>query len=311
MDFSPETYAAAERFFAAQWQRGLIPGFLGKQNANGAFEFFVPSDPGRQYVRIWRGEHLSVTTCTNFRVPTEANLLVWMRRFNGELIVEMPDPSAARLVLGDNVGAGGIPTHVVPPDSDLVVAERIFPGLLRPSVKTDVPRIHIEDFEYDGGIYQSDPLGADDPDVSSFFPGTTDYYGIIGVYLDPLDESITAFAGENHAALADFTYTDRSSVPAGMYPIGAVLVQEGGTLTGANTFFDWRLHHARRGFLRTSELNIAATPTVSELDAGFGSAAGQQDGFAVLINDAGGGTNYWLVWAQGGNWIGVQGTVLT
>lgn len=311
MDFSPETYDAAERFFAQQWQRGLIPGYLGKPGADGTYEFFVSGNPGRQYVRIWRGDQMTITTCTNDRAPLEPNNLVWLRRFHGELVVERSDPSTARIIYGDNVGAAGVPNHVVPPSSDLVVAERILPGLLRASLKTDVPRIHIEDFEYDGGRYQSDPYGADDPDVSSYFPATTDYYGIVGVYLDPLDGSIVAFAGEDHAALADFTYTDRDNVPAGMYPVGAVLVQESGTITDANTFFDWRLHHARRGFLRTSSLNISATPTVSELDAEFGAASTQQDGFAVVIDDNAGGANYWLVWAQNSEWVGIQGTILT
>lgn len=247
MDFSPETYEAADRFFSQQWQRGLIPGYLGKPGADGTFEFFVAGNPGRQYVRIWRGDEVSVTTCTNDRAPLEPNNLVWLRRFHGELIVERSDPSTARTLWGDNVGAAGVPYYVTLHENDLVPGARLLDGLLRASVRTDVTRLHIESFEYDGGRYESDPAGATDPDVSGDYPVTTDEYGIIGVYLDPSDGSINTFAGEHHAALADFAYDDRDNVPDSMVPIGAVLVQEGDGISEANTFFDWRIHYSIKG----------------------------------------------------------------
>lgn len=240
MEFSQSTYEAADRYFAAQAQRGLIPGYLGKPTGNGDYDFFVAGNPGRQYVRIWRGESLAVTTCTNMRAPLEPTNLVWMRRFHGELMVEFSDPPSARGLYGDNVGAAGVPYYITVNENDLISSERLVMGLLRPSALGGT-FLHIEPFEYETGRYAPDPSGVDDPDVSADFPATTSEYGIIGVYLDPSDGSIVSFDGEHHLDLNDFTYTDRDNVPAGMYPIGAVLVQQGGDISRANSFFDWRL----------------------------------------------------------------------
>ncbi len=49
-------------------------------------------------------------------------------------------------------------------------------------------------------------------------------------------------------------------------------------------------------------------PTVAELDAEFPAAG---DGFAAYIDAGGSGTDFFHVWRQNGEWVGVTGTKLT
>ena len=107
--------------------------------------------------------------------------------------------------------------------------------------------VHVEPFEYDGGRWSGSP----DLDVGSYYPALPSMYGRIGVYFDPTDGALHAFAGETSFTPTVWSDTDRSLVPAGVYPVGEVTVLCGASITASNEFIDWRLHHAQAGYLLT------------------------------------------------------------
>lgn len=111
------------------------------------------------------------------------------------------------------------------------------PGRLGPSASGS-SFIRVEPFDHSGGSW----LGTPDLDVAAYFPTLPGQYGHIGVYLDPSDNTLHAFAGEQVFDKADFTGTDRAGVLTGMYPLGAVTVVTGGGISTVSEFIDWRLH---------------------------------------------------------------------
>ncbi len=64
-----------------------------------------------------------------------------------------------------------------------------------------------------------------------------------------------------------------------------------------------RLQHRRRGSLPISNDNVSNPPTDAQLDSAFGDAATLPNGFAALVNDAGGaGTGVWFVTVVNDAW---------
>lgn len=96
-----------------------IEGYLGRLEA-GTWTFFVPGEPGKQFVRIANGEVVTVHKCTNMVAPLEPNLRVWLVYRHGELIVSHADAPAARQLFGDNAAAAQQPTYVPPANSVLL-----------------------------------------------------------------------------------------------------------------------------------------------------------------------------------------------
>lgn len=60
-----------------------------------------------------------------------------------------------------------------------------------------------------------------------------------------------------------------------------------------------------------AEAAISATPTDAELDGIFGTPASLPIPFNAIVKDSGDASNQWVVWSDGTQWLGVQGTVLT
>lgn len=99
--------------------------------------------------------------------------------------------------------------------------------------------------------------------------------------------------------------------PAGSYAAGFWKIQSGMTdINNDSEYLDGR------SFISVpppthSTADVSNPPTDAELDAEFGTPATVGAGFRATIDDNGAGTNHYLVWSDGTNWIIHTGTIAT
>ncbi len=258
--FSQETHDAGRDWVIAQQFSQYIVGFLGKEDGAGGWTFFVPGYPGKVYCRVWQAGSITIHEVTNFVAPLEPNLRVWMRYFNGELMVEFADPVAARNLYGTNVGAAGVPTYVNVQNNDLVIGMRFLPG--RVGVTSPVSlSINVYDFDHSGGHWYGqtfDPISVtytqvNNFDLTPYRPVSTGYVGWVAIALDPANNTLFATAGDTiygdndtNALIRAGTPTPYDiTLPANAYPLGAVALASNTTAINASTLFvDLRQHLA-------------------------------------------------------------------
>jgi hypothetical protein len=300
--FSDNTYAAAGQFFnaheAAQW----VTGFLGKPTGGGAYTFFVPGKPGKQYLRVEQNEQVTIHEVTNMRVPLDPDVRVWARYRNGELSVEHADLATARARYGDNIGQAGVPTYIANPNTSPLVLSQALDGKVVPS-QNGGTKIFAYAFDYNGGTFPTPGEEEDQEyDLSSEISGiSSDMQVMALIGVDTATNELSVTLGDEQPLAYTFSKIDVAAitVPAGVIPLAALVLRDGQTLA-ADSFvpnsrqFDVRPWLGLAGSVVTVDAeDVTYTPTTSgdwlTPPTDVEEAADELAGRVKAIEDAGGG----------------------
>lgn len=252
--FNRKTLDAALAWLAEAQERQYSYGFMGRPNGDGTFTFDVAGEPGLTWVRVWRGDTLSLEKATNQGAILNPYLLVRLVTVSGELVVERPVPQMARNMYGAYASTAAVPPHFQGPGAtgivaDITPAEQLSPGLLRPAGGLVVEAL---DFWYAGQWYTG--LTAD---LTSLVPATPEVCCWAVVVFDPASELlVTAASADSYGAVRDLP-TDLAaavSVSDLAVPLGAVALAEGQTdMTTTTRILDMRQWLGPLAAVRTLE----------------------------------------------------------
>lgn len=250
-------------------------------------------------------------------LTTQPGTVVWISlRPDGEWSVDGINVPETVRQFGAAAGAAALPPNALDFAALSVRDAQFEPCRLQYS-KQGGTYLHVTAFNHNGDRYQpavdssGNEDGSDDTDVAVYFPSATGEYGVIGCYYDPVAQTLVFFAGEHGYDLSSFAFDDRDSIPAGMIPVGAVLVTEGKDITASNEpiFFSWQTFVDETGYLLTG---AAVTRTIASgvLTVGnetvvvVASEGGTSDVLATLVV-AGAPRVLWLI-ADSGDTITID-----
>lgn len=236
--FSPETYAAAEDYFAALEQAKYLYGYFGRPNGDGTITYYSETTPGKVYVRVWRGEQLTIAEATNFGAILDPNLLVRMMRVRGELVVDMPDPTSARELYGHYAAGASAPPRIDSPiigTTDPVADERLKHGRVRAKGDGSM-NIIIERVVHKAAVYPGENAASAEYDVTSHVPATTNKRLPIVPCIDwtaSPPELVIVEGGETDLLANQIADTEIAAIaiPSGYTRLDAVILYEGMTTT--------------------------------------------------------------------------------
>jgi hypothetical protein len=145
-------------------------------------------------------------------------------------------------------------------------------------------------------------------DLTPELPATTGTKAWIVICLDggiSPAELVAVGGAEQPGSLPSLTPESIEEIDTGAYlPICAVQVSAGQTASPRESdFYDLRTFLEAPLELTYSTANVSNPPTDAQLDTEFGAPADVGTNFAALLNDAGGGTNEYLVLSDGTNWL--------
>ena len=245
------------------------------------------------------------------------NTEVWISlRPDGEYAIDDVNVPDTVRTLGAAAGSAALPDNALDFAALSIRDIQFEPCRLQYS-KQGGTYLHVTAFNYNGARYQpaldssGSEEGSDDADVAAFYPTGTSEYGIIGCYYNPITRALVYFAGEHGYDLGSFAFADRDDVPAGMIPVGAVLVTEGKDITAANApvFFSWQTFVDENGYLLTGT-SVIRTISGGSLTVGseavviVAAESGATDTL-VTLNVAGAPRMLWLI-ADSGDTITID-----
>lgn len=141
---------------------------------------------------------------------------------------------------------------------------------------------------------------------------TAGYHQLVGLFVSRA-LTVSAVTSTEQDALDPIDTTDLNEVynarPAGSYAGGYWTLASGMTdINSDNEYLDGRLFIAPLPIMH-STADVSNPPTDAELDSAFGTPSAVGAGFRATIDDGGAGSNHYLVWSDGTNWVYVTATI--
>lgn len=229
-------------FILSVIQSQYVFGFPGRKDSVTTYTMDVVGSPGYIYVRIWRGQEITLDKALNMGGTPNPNILVRMERRNGRLVVVDADPGHAVSALGENAAMANVPKHrhfIGSGLEDPVEGRRILPGLISPAAIGGL-NVKIEPFHHPGGYFPGDN------DFPVAVPGSN--FAAVGVYINISTNTAGYIVGTTHTTAAEIDdndlFVDLAAHPVGIIPCGAVVLASTDTgITASHRFLDWRFHN--------------------------------------------------------------------
>lgn len=250
MTFSDETFAAARQWQQAQIDASKIYGYPGKLRAGSTnqYDFNVPGKPGMWYVRIWRGEELTIDEAFNQGALPNPFMMCVMERENGRLVIRRPDPVAAANIYGTNAQSAAVPPIISGAGTGNTMpiqSNQLMMGMITQSAAGGLS-VRVWPFFHEGGYW-------DGGDELTLVPtATSGMQAFVLVSLDPKTNTLHQTLGADFSLATPTLWypalVQQIVVPVGHYPLGAVLLRESDTvITSSTPIIDRRWFLQARG----------------------------------------------------------------
>jgi hypothetical protein len=233
---------AAQQFVRNATFGGQIVGQLGKVESDGSITYEVPGRPNCVYVRILQGGTTTITTAINNAVGLNPVHVILDKNRDGNLYIVGLDNTKVTVAQGGaslpGLGVGPHSHRIGYGLEDLVEQRRFEPGLVARNtglIVTIYPftfRVDNIDYYYPG----------EDFDLTSYIPGTANYWAWVKVGVDPDDLTAYAITGTEYSVAAPLTADMLADVAFENYiPLVGVRLKNGQTsITQDSEFFDIR-----------------------------------------------------------------------
>lgn len=290
----------------AQWlfrERAII----GALNSAGQQVVHAPGRPGWVYVRIERGDKLTVTVALNTMVEPVYGMPVWVGP-NQDGLLAVRGIREAEVVeeLGTQAAAATLPEVAT---KGLVSARRIQPGLVVAMRQGGAYTMSVYAYPF-AYVYRkaiaSWPGGW--IDLTNSIPGAGLRRWAL-VCLDPATNALDIVDGDTYGIPVTLTADQLADIdPGGMIPLAGVNLFNGMSAIDNETLFldarplvtgDWGRIPA---LLAVSTATVSDPPEDDELDNAFGTPAGAGAGFVVLLDNGGADSNVYLIASNGTGW---------
>ena len=294
----------------AGWERGK----LGRQDPNtGAWELVAPGNRNTVYVRVLRGDEITIIEALNQAVAAKVGLDVWIGpSIDGITEVKgVVAASVSAITGGKNAGLAVAPhSHAIGSGLEWIIEPKLFqPGLVHATYPASMS-VDVEPFFYlwsgDLKYYAGGTLN-----LTANKPATAGYEQWTLVCLDGEAGTLTGLDGTAVPIVTPVSIADIADIdPGDDLPLGAVKLTAGMTaITDNARYVDARLWvSGAMPRLAVSTANVSNPPLDAELDAAFGEPGTVGEGFVRLVDDAGAHAHEYLVWSDGAAWWYAEGT---
>jgi len=255
--------------------------YPGKSNGVGGYDIEVANDPGRWWIRTWKNGIVAVDKAVPMGVPRDPQQRCLTRIINGERVIEMPDPTALRILYGNyanDAAVNNLPTPVQSGDKTILAT-------VAPSISGGM-NVCINAYPA-AGLYQA----LDNVDLSGDVPGGTNEILWDVNYINP--DGTVGWAQSAPRTLATATLLPPSDarevvIPVGSYRTYAVSLSNGQTEISQSQFLNLQDDLAPSGVVAidTSGASIGDVATWNGTDwVADPPSGGGGSGDYILIQD--------------------------